>query len=215
MDRFINKLERLEDGCLIFTGSTVRGYGRFWDGERLVLAHRFSFELTHGPIPPGHDVHHTCRNRLCVEPLHLQAVPTEIHALQGFPEGYENYNSQKTHCPKGHPYDEENTYVSKKGQRMCRACGREKAALKRGPKPPHYLTLRTHCPQGHEYTPENTRIVNGARYCRECGREAARRYYHEKGKGRRNGEGRKIGSGDRSEPVEAVTTVTQNEEGNP
>lgn len=31
----------------------------------------------------------------------------------------------KTHCPKGHPYDEENTYVSPDGKRACKACGRE------------------------------------------------------------------------------------------
>ena len=30
---------------------------------------------------------------------------------------------------------------------------------------------RTHCPQGHEYTPENTMLNNGARACRECGRQ--------------------------------------------
>jgi hypothetical protein len=30
----------------------------------------------------------------------------------------------KTHCPKGHPYDEANTYVDK-GKRICRICKRE------------------------------------------------------------------------------------------
>lgn len=28
----------------------------------------------------------------------------------------------KTHCPQGHPYDDENTYISPDGRRMCRAC---------------------------------------------------------------------------------------------
>jgi hypothetical protein len=37
--------------------------------------------------------------------------------------------------------------------------------------------MRTHCPSGHEYTPENTGIDNrGGRFCRECGRNRARRY---------------------------------------
>jgi hypothetical protein len=31
----------------------------------------------------------------------------------------------KTHCPKGHLYDEENTYRWR-GQRHCRACARER-----------------------------------------------------------------------------------------
>lgn len=30
-------------------------------------------------------------------------------------------NAVKTHCPKGHPYDDENTYVNR-GKRICRAC---------------------------------------------------------------------------------------------
>jgi hypothetical protein len=30
----------------------------------------------------------------------------------------------KTHCPKGHPYDEENTYITSDGKRQCRACRR-------------------------------------------------------------------------------------------
>lgn len=34
-------------------------------------------------------------------------------------------NDAKTHCPKGHPYDEENTYLSPQGSRMCRICRRD------------------------------------------------------------------------------------------
>jgi hypothetical protein len=31
---------------------------------------------------------------------------------------------QRTHCPKGHPYDEANTYVTPRGWRQCRTCNR-------------------------------------------------------------------------------------------
>ena len=31
-------------------------------------------------------------------------------------------NGRKTHCPQGHPYSEENTYVLRGGRRQCRAC---------------------------------------------------------------------------------------------
>ena len=31
-----------------------------------------------------------------------------------------------THCPKGHPYDESNTYTNTKGRKVCRACKRKR-----------------------------------------------------------------------------------------
>ena len=33
-----------------------------------------------------------------------------------------------THCPKGHAYDDVNTYLSKKGKRVCRACNAERVS---------------------------------------------------------------------------------------
>lgn len=41
------------------------------------------------------------------------------------PEGWwlKQQQEAKTHCPAGHPYDEENTYV-KNGSRNCRSCHR-------------------------------------------------------------------------------------------
>lgn len=33
---------------------------------------------------------------------------------------------KRTHCPEGHPYDEENTYTKPSGQRECRACHRQR-----------------------------------------------------------------------------------------
>jgi hypothetical protein len=56
-------------GCV---GGLNRNYGELWDGKRLVKAHRYSYELLVGPIPPGEEMRHKCDNPLCVNPDHLE-----------------------------------------------------------------------------------------------------------------------------------------------
>ena len=34
------------------------------------------------------------------------------------------YQLAKTQCPQGHPYDEANTHINRRGARICRACNR-------------------------------------------------------------------------------------------
>lgn len=61
-------------GCWTWTGHiNPKGYGRFWDGRRLVMAHRFSYEMVNN-IPPGLEVGHLCHVRNCVNPEHLSAM---------------------------------------------------------------------------------------------------------------------------------------------
>lgn len=58
--------------------TTPDGYGciRLGGGSnrQSYKAHRLYYELTHGAIPEGHVVDHTCGNRSCVNPSHMRVV---------------------------------------------------------------------------------------------------------------------------------------------
>jgi hypothetical protein len=116
------------DECWLWTASGSRnGYGRVWVGgqpdRRLRGAHQFAYALVFGPIPGGLELDHLCRNRRCVNPAHLEAVSHRINTLRGVSPPAEN--ARVTHCPQGHPYDDENTGGAGAGGRNCRACDRE------------------------------------------------------------------------------------------
>lgn len=73
--RFWEKVDRRgPDGCWIWTGALLNngGYGHLTQGGENVSAHRYSWELAHGPLPPGARVGHTCDESACVNPAHLQ-----------------------------------------------------------------------------------------------------------------------------------------------
>lgn len=42
-----------------------------------------------------------------------------------------HHNSLKTHCVRGHPFNEENTYVYKDGRRYCKACDKERVKVRK------------------------------------------------------------------------------------
>lgn len=69
----------------------------------------------------GVQVDHLCRNRKCWEPAHLEIVSRKVNLLRGTNPAADN--ARKTHCSKGHPFDDENTYHSR-GRRYCKECAR-------------------------------------------------------------------------------------------
>lgn len=151
---------------------------RLAEGQfRQVMAHRVAYEMLVGPIPDGMQLDHLCRNRCCVNPEHLEPVTCRENLMRG--TGHAARNAAKTHCPQGHPYDDENTGFNKSGGRYCKTCNREGVLARyHRDKPPNGgpFSERTHCPQGHEYTPENTYVkpATGHRECRTCHRERQR-----------------------------------------
>lgn len=128
--RFWAKVEKT-DGCWLWTGATNRaGYGEFQDGVQQMLAHRLIYEWVVGPISRGLVLDHLCREPRCVNPSHLEAVSDRENILRGI--GATALNARKTNCVRGHPLDEENTYLrAKDGSRHCRTCHREAERLRR------------------------------------------------------------------------------------
>jgi len=112
-------------------GKSKAGYGMFNDGTGMKYAHRLSWSAINGPIPSHLVIDHLCRNRSCVNPLHMELVTRGENVLRGI--GTSAMHARETTCPKGHPYSQENTYVRKdrKG-RMCQQCFRDKYERSKG-----------------------------------------------------------------------------------
>lgn len=79
--RWVEEDRGFETPCHIWQlGVDVHGYGKVTVlGERL-KAHRVAFVAAGGVIPDGHDVHHRCEQKDCVNAAHMQPLTPEEHA---------------------------------------------------------------------------------------------------------------------------------------
>lgn len=82
-------------GCWLFTGYALdtdnpkyakgNGYGYIRDDWRdgrhgkLILVHRLAYRELVGAVPPGFEIDHDCRRRLCFNPAHLIAVTHRVN----------------------------------------------------------------------------------------------------------------------------------------
>lgn len=105
----------------MWTGNRLKdGYALVRMGGKARLVHRVAYELLVGPVSVGLQLDHLCRERYCVNPLHLEPTTASTNKRRGT-----NPNSAKTHCAHGHPFDEANTYKDARGWRGCRKCRTE------------------------------------------------------------------------------------------
>lgn len=115
--------------CWIWTGCVdPNGYGRISIKHVNHHAYRAFYLEVVGKVPPGLELDHRCRNRLCVNPAHLEVVTHRTNSLRG--NNPCSRNAAKTHCINGHPFNGDNLAIYKRG-RHCRACAHIKYMRRR------------------------------------------------------------------------------------
>ena len=173
VDHFWDRVEMAgDDECWEWTGQVGSSpYGQSVVFGRKVLAHRLSWEM-HNCEPAGdRHVHHACHNPICVNPTHLEAIAPVRHR--------EAHRSERTACGQGHAWTPENTYITKRGTRSCRACARAYQARLRAERNGPWPTKV--CPGcGEEFQPTERRAQ---KYCCESCRS---HFYYLRRKGKLN-----------------------------
>lgn len=118
-------------GCHIWQGNKANGYGQFKVSRYVTrVAHRWLWQEVNGPLDPAiHLDHFHCDNRACVNLDHVRPTSPRENALRA--DSPTSANAAKVKCLRGHPFDEENTYVTPDGKRQCRTCKRDECARRR------------------------------------------------------------------------------------
>lgn len=96
------------------------GVRRYKNGTK--LAHRAAWIEKHGEITKNEIVIQKCNNRSCVNVDHMH-LGTRSDVFKRSTEDGRNFNANKTHCPQGHEYNNQNVYLYQ-GRRYCRECAK-------------------------------------------------------------------------------------------
>lgn len=95
-ERFWEKVDKTED-CWVWTACKNRdGYGGFRLDGKTVGAHILSFKYAYGPYDERLELDHTCRNRACIRPDHLELVTHRENVMRG------GVAERQSHCKRDH-----------------------------------------------------------------------------------------------------------------
>lgn len=132
----------LESGCWLWTGGVKSGYGELRKPvnghSKSLRAHRVFYEAYKGSVPAGMCLDHTCAEKLCVNPEHLEAVTKAENNRRAAARYMQSGSVRRTRicptqegdenkfCIRGHPYIG-NRREYHKGGTYCVVCNNEAA----------------------------------------------------------------------------------------
>ena len=112
-----------KNGCWLFRPNVKGRYSYIQFSKNRPCAHRFSYEIHVGKIPPGMDVCHKCDVPKCVNPDHLFIGTRKENMMDRVSKG-KHFYKKRTHCKNGHEFSKENTFFtpSRGNSRNCFMC---------------------------------------------------------------------------------------------
>lgn len=129
------KLVDKTSNCWMWTGSVTKAsgfaYGAWSYYDYSWKAHRIAYTLKKGPIPEGLTLDHLCRNKLCVNPSHLEPVTQSVNSSRTWTHPDRLYSLT---CPYGHPREF--------GRRNCRRCMVRRVSATNRKYPEKYREMR-------------------------------------------------------------------------
>lgn len=124
-------------GCWLWQGNlSLKGYGQTNYRTKTIPIHRFMYKIVNKiELSTKQYVCHRCDVRNCCNPEHL-FIGTQFDNMADSVRKGRHAEQLVTHCPKGHEYDAENTYVVKKANgktsRDCKTCARARGRINAG-----------------------------------------------------------------------------------